>query len=123
MGQCSSHACGTVAEKLAAIKGKGTKNAATRNQLRTRTTLDPLPLLISSYLMACYTPLEVPNTPQNDAGKIELTPEQETKHKNVLEHFSKDDFRVPDEEKGELMEEEKFWHVGCILFPIHVTEH
>jgi hypothetical protein len=61
--------------------------------------------------MACYSPLDVPKLPKDTNKPVELTPEQEEKRKTVLEHFSNDDYRVPEEEKGELMEEEKFWLV------------
>lgn len=63
--------------------------------------------------MACYTPIDVPNIVSNDEGALVLTPDQEEKRKHALEHFSKDDYRLPDEEKGELMEEEKFWLASC----------
>lgn len=69
--------------------------------------------------MACYTPLDVPKLPTNDGIKVELTPEQEEKRKNVLEHFSKDGYSIPGEEKGELTEEEKFWLVSKRLCDDH----
>ena len=62
--------------------------------------------------MADYTPIEVPVIEGDSVQNVELTEDQEQKYNEVLDHFSKDDFKVPGEEKGDLMEEEKFWLVS-----------
>jgi hypothetical protein len=49
----------------------------------------------------------------------DLTPNQIELQKKVLDHFSKPDYVLPGEEKGELMEEEKFWLVRSFLLMFH----
>jgi hypothetical protein len=62
-----------------------------------------------------YEPLSPPSPPLTaDAGPIVLTPEQEKLYQQVLEHFNKPDYALPDEEKTELSEEEKFWLVCTV---------
>lgn len=58
-----------------------------------------------------YVPLPPP-PPKADAGPPTPTAEEEGKYSKVCEHFTKDGYALPDEEKGELTEEEKFWLVG-----------
>jgi hypothetical protein len=41
-----------------------------------------------------------------------LTEQQQEMYKNVLAHFTKEGYVLPKEEKGELIEEEKFWLVS-----------
>ncbi|KAL5525775.1 hypothetical protein ACEPAG_7112 [Sanghuangporus baumii] len=67
--------------------------------------------------MSVFAPLEVPSIPANEELKeIKLTEEQETKYAEVLAHFDKEDYKLPGEEKGELMDEEKMWlSKDCIL--------
>ncbi|KAH8117999.1 CRAL/TRIO domain-containing protein [Phellopilus nigrolimitatus] len=67
--------------------------------------------------MSDFIPLPVPTIPENDELKdIKLSDEQEEKRNDVLAHFDKDDYRLPGEEKGELMDEEKMWlSDDCIL--------
>ncbi|EJD06551.1 CRAL/TRIO domain-containing protein [Fomitiporia mediterranea MF3/22] len=67
--------------------------------------------------MSVFTPLEVPTIPDNEELKQpKLTEEQESKRIEVLSHFDKNDYRIPGEEKGELMDEEKMWLSNdCIL--------
>ena len=57
-----------------------------------------------------YVPIPPPQ-PKPDAGPPKLTTEQEGKYEKVYEHFTKDGYALPDEEKGEFTEEEKFWLV------------
>lgn len=57
-----------------------------------------------------YTPIPLPQ-PKADAGPPKLTTEQEDMYKKVYEHFTKDEYVLPGEEKGEFAEEEKFWLV------------
>ena len=57
-----------------------------------------------------YVPIPPPQ-PKPDAGPPKLTTEQEGKYEKVYEHFTKDGYVLPDEEKGEFTEEEKFWLV------------
>ena len=52
-----------------------------------------------------------PPQPRPDAGPPNLTTEQEDMYNKVCEHFTKDGYALPGEEKGELTEEEKFWLV------------
>jgi len=45
-------------------------------------------------------------------------------YKKVYEHFTKDGYVLPDEEKGEFTEEEKFWLVRfpcCPVFAVLMT--
>ncbi|THH04011.1 hypothetical protein EW145_g5834 [Phellinidium pouzarii] len=67
--------------------------------------------------MSDLTPLPVPHIPANEkAEDTNLTEEQETKRKEALAYFDNHDYRLPDEEKGELMDEEKMWLSNdCIL--------
>lgn len=57
-----------------------------------------------------YVPLPPPQ-PKADAGSPKLTAEQEGLYKKLYEHFTKDGYTLPGEEKGEFTEEEKFWLV------------
>lgn len=57
-----------------------------------------------------YVPLPPPQ-PKADAGPPKLTTEQEGLYKKLYEHFTKDGYTLPGEEKGEFTEEEKFWLV------------
>jgi hypothetical protein len=57
-----------------------------------------------------YVPLPPP--PQKaDAGPQKPTAEQEAKYAKVYEHFTKDGYVLPGDEKGEFTEEEKYWLV------------
>lgn len=64
-----------------------------------------------------FTPLPVPHIPSNEEHKdVKLSEEQEAKRVEVLAHFDRDDYRLPDDEKGELMDDEKIWLSNdCIL--------
>lgn len=57
-----------------------------------------------------YLPIPPPH-PKADASPPKTTTEQEEMYKKVYEHFTKDGYVLPDEEKGEFTEEEKFWLV------------
>lgn len=57
-----------------------------------------------------YVPIPPP-PPKPDAGPPEPTAEEEGKYLKVYEHFTKDGYALPDEEEGELTEEETFWLV------------
>ena len=57
-----------------------------------------------------YVPLPPPPA-KADSGPPKPTVEQEGKYSEVYGHFTKDGYVLPDEEKGELTEEEKFWLV------------
>ena len=63
--------------------------------------------------MSVFTPLEVPTVPENEKLKdVQLTEDQQAKYNEVLSYFEKEDYRLPDVEKGELMDEEKMWLVS-----------
>ena len=67
--------------------------------------------------MPDFEPLPVPSIPENEKHKsVQLTEDEEKKYQEVLTHFTKDDYRLPDEEKGELMDEEKMWLVRHVCF-------
>ena len=57
-----------------------------------------------------YTPIPPP-PPKADAGPPKLTAEEEVKYSKVYEHFTKEGYALPDDEKGALTEEEQFWLV------------
>ena len=57
-----------------------------------------------------YIPIPPPPS-KADAGPLKPTAEQEGKYSKVYEHFTKDGYVLPGEEKGEFAEEEKFWLV------------
>jgi hypothetical protein len=57
-----------------------------------------------------YVPLPPP-PPKAGAEPPKPTAEQEGKYSKVYEHFTKDGYVLPGEEKGELTEEENFWLV------------
>ncbi|KAI5119418.1 hypothetical protein M0805_009869 [Coniferiporia weirii] len=67
--------------------------------------------------MSDFAPLPVLHISANEESKAtELSHEQESKHKEILTHFDSDDYRIPGEEKAELMDEEKMWLSNdCIL--------
>jgi hypothetical protein len=56
-----------------------------------------------------YLPLPPPD--KTFPVKEELTESQQGTYKAVLEHFSKDGYKLPQVESGELLEQEKFWLV------------
>ena len=59
-----------------------------------------------------FTPLPVPHIPSNEDHKdAKLSEEQDAKRVEVLAHFDRDDYKLPDDEKGELMDDEKIWLV------------
>ena len=62
--------------------------------------------------MTVFTPLPVPVIEENLKEQDALTDEQHEKYSEVLKHFNRDDYKLPGEEKGELMDEEKFWLVS-----------
>jgi len=64
-----------------------------------------------------YVPIPLPQ-PKADAGPPKLTTEQEDFYKTVYEHFTKDGYTLPDDEKGEFTEEEKFWLVRCLYYGV-----
>ena len=65
--------------------------------------------------MSVFTPLEVPVVPENEEYKQhKLNDEQEAKRLEVLSYFDREDYKLPKEEKGELMDEEKMWLVSKI---------
>ena len=64
-----------------------------------------------------YVPIPPPQ-PKADAGPPKLTTEQVCKYEKVYEHFTEDGYALPDEEKGEFTEEEKFW---LVRFPWAVS--
>ena len=60
-----------------------------------------------------FAPLPVPVIPENEKLKdVKLSEEQENKRVDVLSHFDKPDYKLPKEEDGELMDEEKMWLVS-----------
>lgn len=60
-----------------------------------------------------YTTLPIPETPEGLKHPEKLSDEHEEKRIEVLEHFSKEDYVLPEiEENGGLMEAEKFWLVS-----------
>jgi hypothetical protein len=65
--------------------------------------------------MSVYTPPEPPAIPEDFPPPAALTEEQTAMHAKVLEHFSKSEYTLPDAEKGELLEDEKFWLVRLPL--------
>ena len=53
-----------------------------------------------------------PIIPPTDSVPVQppkLTPDQERMQKDVQAHFTKPEYVLPGTEKGELIEEEKFW--------------
>lgn len=62
-----------------------------------------------------YVPMPPPQ-PLADSGPPILTDKQDELRKEVLEHFTKADYQLSDEEKGDLTEEEKFWLVSLVYF-------
>lgn len=72
--------------------------------------------------MSDFVPLEVPTIPANeDLKDVKLSDEEETKRNEVLAHFDRDDYRIPGEEKGELMDEEKMWLVRKYLLSSNLS--
>ena len=66
--------------------------------------------------MSVFTPLPVPEIPENEEYKQhKLNEEQEAKRVEVLSYFDREDYKLPKEEKGELMDEEKMWLVSKLL--------
>jgi hypothetical protein len=61
--------------------------------------------------MPVYTPIHPPSPPPDVKLLADLTPSQQEMCQKVLEHFS-NDYRLPGLEKGELIDEEKFWLVS-----------
>lgn len=55
-----------------------------------------------------YVPLPPPQ-PKADSVVLTLSEKQEQQLKEVLDHFTKPEYLLPEVEKGELSEEEKFW--------------
>lgn len=55
-----------------------------------------------------------PPSRSNATSKTTLTADQQTKETFVFQHFSRDEYVLPDvsKEKGTLTEEEKFWLVS-----------
>jgi hypothetical protein len=68
-----------------------------------------------------YVPIPPPQ-PKTDAGPPKLTTEQEDKYKKVYEHFTRDGYVPPGEEKGEFTEEEKFWLVRCFYYDVFTRQ-
>lgn len=69
--------------------------------------------------MTDFTPLPVP-APQNEEHRhAQLSEEEEKKRQEVLAHFDKDDYTLPEEEKGALTDEEKMWlvRIQCYACP------
>ena len=62
-----------------------------------------------------YTPLSVPFISENE--KPNISEEEEQKRMEVLAHFDNNNYRLPGEEKGELLDEEKMWLVSHKLPP------
>lgn len=60
-----------------------------------------------------YVPIPPPQ-PKADAGPPNITTEQEAKYEKVHEHFTKDGYALPGDEKAELTEEELFWLVRSL---------
>ena len=58
-----------------------------------------------------YIPIPPP-PPKSDAAPPTLTAEQEEKYAKVYEHFTRAGYTLPGDEKGEFIEEEKFWLVS-----------
>ena len=57
-------------------------------------------------------PPHIPIDPAVPPPNLKLTDVQQKMYDEVLAHFSKQDYVLPDEENGALMEEEKFWLVS-----------
>ena len=64
-----------------------------------------------------YVPIPPPQS-KADAGPPKPTAEQESMYKKVYEHFTKDGYALPGDEKGEFTEEEKFWLVRCLYYGV-----
>lgn len=60
-----------------------------------------------------FEPLPVPTISANESQKdIKLSDNQEAMRLDVLSHFDKPDYRLPDlEEDGQLTDDEKMWLV------------
>ncbi|KAI0316055.1 hypothetical protein OF83DRAFT_1173255 [Amylostereum chailletii] len=57
-----------------------------------------------------HHPLDPPTLPKDATPPPDtLTDDQKGMHKAVLEHFQNAEYKLPDVEKGDLMDEEKFW--------------
>lgn len=65
-----------------------------------------------------FTQLQPPTTTYKDDPHAVLSQSEQTVYDEVLEHFTKLEpvYSIPNVEKGELMDEEKFWlSRECIL--------
>jgi hypothetical protein len=65
-----------------------------------------------------FTQLQPPTTTYKDDPHAILSQSEQTMYDEVLGHFTKSEpvYSIPDLEKGELMDEEKFWlSRECIL--------
>ena len=58
---------------------------------------------------------EKPDAP-TAASSNTLTPAQIAMHKEMLEHFQSESYKIPGIEDGELLEVEKFWLVRVLIF-------
>lgn len=57
-----------------------------------------------------------PPTIYKDDPRLELEESEQSIYDEVLEHFSQTDYSIPNVEKGELIDQEKFWlSRECIL--------
>lgn len=64
-----------------------------------------------------FAPLPVPTIPGIESQRdVKLSDDHEKKRVDVLAHFDNPDYRLPKEENGQLMDEEKIWLVSRILY-------
>jgi hypothetical protein len=63
--------------------------------------------------MPVYTPIAPPAVPDDAQKPADLTVVQADLHAKVLGHFSTPEYALPEVEKSELTEDEKFWLVSA----------
>jgi hypothetical protein len=62
-----------------------------------------------------YLPIPPPTTYQDDP-RAKLEESEQLMYDEVVKHFNQTDYSIPNVEKGELMDQEKFWlSRECIL--------
>jgi hypothetical protein len=62
-----------------------------------------------------FLPIHPPTIYKDDPG-AELKESEQSMYDAVVEHFTRTDYSIPNIEKGELMDQEKFWlSCECII--------
>lgn len=64
--------------------------------------------------MPVHTSIPPPEVPKDFEGPAALDESQQKLYDAVLEHFSAESYVIPNTEKGELLELEKFWLVSVL---------